>query len=136
MIAMADFFSRNFGRVTEFFTGRIPWYKLPVLLGLARVFRIREKLRSDNLYDTEKIDAVALPPLGTAGAKERASRTIDGTYDDLDQPRMGSAGTRFGRNMPLDSIIPDQGALLVPSPRTVSLELMTRKQFQPATSLN
>jgi hypothetical protein len=133
---MADFFSKTFGRVTELLTGRIPWYKLPVVLGLARVFRIRETLRSDNLYDTEKVDPISPPPLGKPGAKERASRTIDGTYNDLNQPRMGSAGTRFGRNVPLNKTIPDQGALLTPSPRTVSLELMTRKQFQPATSLN
>lgn len=133
---MANLFSNTFGRVTEFLTARIPWYKLPVPLGLARVFRIREKLRSDNLYDTSPVDAISLPPMGKAGPKERASRSIDGTYDDLDQPRMGSAGTRFGRNMPLARVIPDQGALLTPSPRTISLELMTRKQFQPATSLN
>jgi len=97
---MANLFSNTFGRVTEFFTARIPWYKLPVPLGLARVFRIREKLRSDNLYDTSPVDAISLPPMGKAGPTERASRTIDGTYDDLDQPRMGSAGTRFGRNVP------------------------------------
>jgi hypothetical protein len=133
---MANFFSNTFGRVTEFVTGWIPWFKLPVLVGLPRVFRIREKLRSDNLYDTEKIDPIEVPPLGKPGDTQRASRMIDGTYNDLGQPRMGSAGTRFGRNIPLDRVIPNQGAMLTPSPRTVSLELMTRNQFQPATSLN
>lgn len=133
---MANFFSNIFGRVTEFVTGAIPWYKVPTLLGLPRVFRIREKLRSDNLYDTGKIDAIEAPPLGKPGESQRASRTIDGTYNDLGQPRMGSAGARFGRNVPLDRTTVDSAALLTPSPRTVSLELMTRSQFQPAASLN
>ena len=133
---MASFFSNNFGKITEFVTGWIPWYKLPVPIGLVRVFRIRSKMRSDNLYDTEKIDKIEQSPLGPAGDAQRASRTVDGKYNDLGQPRMGSAGTRFGRNVPLDRIGVDNAALLTPSPRTVSLELMTRNQFQPAESLN
>jgi len=135
-LVMANIFSNTFGRVTGLFTGWIPWYKLPVFLGLARVFRIREKLRKDNLYDAGKIESIEQPPLGKPGVPQRTSRTVDGTYNDLDQPRMGCAGARFGRNVPLDRVIPDQYALLTPSPRTVSLELMTRKEFQPATSLN
>ncbi|HXU40392.1 MAG TPA: peroxidase family protein [Blastocatellia bacterium] len=133
---MANFFSKIFGRITEFVTGGIPWYKVPVPVGLTRVFRIREGLRANNLYDTGKVESIASTPLGNAGPAQKMSRTVDGTYNDLGTPRMGSAGARFGRNVPLDSTIPDQGALLTPSPRTVSLELMTRKQFQPATSLN
>src|SRR5688500_15676129 len=116
---MANVFSNIFARVGNLFTGGTPWYKLPKLLGLAKVFRIRRDLRANNLYDAGEVDALALPPLGKPGAKERASRTVDGTYDDLDQPRMGSVGTRFGRNVPLDRVIPDQSALLTPSPRTV-----------------
>jgi hypothetical protein len=50
---------------------------------------------------------------------------------------MGSAGTRFGRNVPLEHTYPDNHwALLEPSPRTVSRELLTRETFQPATTLN
>ena len=133
---MANIFSNTFGRVTEFVTGAVPWYKVPVLLGLPRVFRIREKMRKDNLYDTGKVDAIEPPPMGKPGDSQRASRTVDGTYNDLGQPRMGCAGARFGRNMPLDRVLPDSSNLLAPSPRTVSLELMTRNEFQPATTLN
>src|SRR5207253_1095169 len=46
----------------------------------------------------------------------------------------GSAQTRFGRNVPLRYTVPTE--VLSPSPRRVSVELMTRHQFQPATSLN
>src|SRR6185503_806368 len=135
---MADsFFSRTLGRVTDVFTGKTPWYKLPVILGIARVFRIREKLRKENLLDTGKIASMPLPPLGKPDERQRMTRTLDGTYNDLKDPRMGSAGMRFGRNTPLDRTIPEEGpALVTPSPRTVSLDLMTRTQFQPATIIN
>ena len=49
---------------------------------------------------------------------------------------MGSAGTRFGRNFPLEHTWPDEDRLLTPNPRTVSRELLTRHEFQPATILN
>jgi hypothetical protein len=49
---------------------------------------------------------------------------------------MGSAGMRFGRNVPLSEAFPDAATLLSPSPRRVSLELLTRTTFQPATILN
>ena len=51
-------------------------------------------------------------------------------------PRMGSAGIRFGRNVPLNEAFPDTANLMNPSPRRVSLELLTRDTFQPATILN
>ena len=125
---MADtILSRSFNRLTGFFTGWIPWHRLPTLLAIPRLLRIRERLRDLNLHDTSKVAATASPPLGKPEPHHRASRTVDGTFNDLDQPRMGSAGTRFGRNVPLDRTHPAEGsALVTPSPRTVSLELMTR----------
>jgi hypothetical protein len=49
---------------------------------------------------------------------------------------MGSAGVRFGRNVPLAETMPDAEHLLTPNPRTVSLELMARTTFQPAEIVN
>ncbi len=49
---------------------------------------------------------------------------------------MGSAGMRFGRNVPLSEAFPDTANLMTPNPRTVSLELLTRTTFQPATIVN
>ena len=69
-------------------------------------------------------------------ADARNARTSDGTYNDLTCPRMGSAGMRFGRNVPLSETFPDTANLMNPSPRRVSLELLTRTTFQPATILN
>ena len=114
---------------------RKPWYELPRNLALARLGTIRNELRQKNLHDTEE------PPLekkdpAKADATVRASRTIDGTYNDLTYPAMGSVGRRFGRNFPLDQVKPDTANLMNPSPRVVSRTLMTREQFQPATILN
>jgi hypothetical protein len=49
---------------------------------------------------------------------------------------MGSAGVRFGRNVPLAETRPDLENLLNPNPRQVSLELLTRTTFQPAEIVN
>ena len=49
---------------------------------------------------------------------------------------MGAVGRRFGRNVPLEHTFPDTANLLIPNPRVVSRELMTRDKFQPATILN
>ncbi|WP_410972003.1 peroxidase family protein, partial [Salmonella sp. SAL4445] len=71
------------------------------------------------------------------GTRHVTARTADGTFNDLERPEMGSALTRFGRNVPLAQTYREpEPALLSPSPRTVSRELLTRREFQPATTLN
>ena len=110
------------------------WYELPLAAASRRLIAMRDELRQKNLHDTED------PPLETraepAPADAHAIRSNDGTYNDLRCPRMGSAGTRFGRNVPLAETMPDVANLLNPNPRTVSLELMTRSTFQPAEIVN
>jgi hypothetical protein len=110
------------------------WYDLPRPAAGAKLVEIRNELRAKNLHDTEE------PPLerreGPVSPEVRSVRTNDGTYNDLTCPRMGSAGMRFGRNVPLNETFPDTGNLLTPNPRTVSLELLTRTRFQPAEILN
>ena len=48
---------------------------------------------------------------------------------------MGSLGSRFGRNVPLEHTVREKDPL-EPNPRLVSRELLTRKEFIPATTLN
>jgi hypothetical protein len=111
-----------------------PWYKLPRLLGMVRLVELRNELRAKNLHDTEE---PPLPPAAPGeGVADRDARSYDGTCNDLRFPRMGAAGARFGRNVPLEHVFPDTPNLLVPNPRVVSRELMTRQEFIPATSLN
>ena len=117
--------------------GEKPWYELPPFLGSFRLVEMRTDLREKNLHDTEE------PPMPTTkdipadlDPAVRSGRTIDGTFNDLRCPRMGAVGRRFGRNFPLDRVFPDTANLMVPNPRIVSRELMTRDEFKPATILN
>ena len=95
-------FRRLYSRAAEFLDRKIGWYRLPVPLALAVLSGLRDVLRRENLYDTSGEPAVDLPPVAPPTPEVRTTRTVDGTYNDLDQPRMGMAGTRFGRNVPLE----------------------------------
>ena len=113
----------------------VPWYRLPTWLGLVNVHALRVRLRERNLYPSELPGPV--PNLPAWKARFRTSRTPDGSYNDLDEPAMGQAGTAFGRNVPPPAVVPVAARReLDPSPREISRHLMTRHKFQPATSLN
>ncbi len=128
--------SNLFGRISEFLEHRRPWYKLPRILATPRLIEIRNDLREKNLHDTEEppLARQDIPP--DLDPKLREERTVDGTYNDLNFPQMGSCGRRFGRNVPLEHVFPDTANLLNPNPRVVSRELMTRDEFKPVTVLN
>jgi len=81
---------------------RVGWDKLPTLLALPVLIALRKLYRWHNLYDTSTLPTVGVPPIPPPnGRRHLTARTADGTYNDLNDPRMGSAGTRFGRNVPL-----------------------------------
>ena len=132
-----SFFSRPLVSLAAALDRRFGWDRLPLPLGLLVLAGLRTELREENLYDTGLPD----PPEDLL-AKARdprflRSRTTDGTLNDLGNPLMGSLGVRFGRNFRLDRTWPeDPPAVLEPSPRTVSNELLVRKEFIPATTLN
>jgi hypothetical protein len=113
-----------------------PWYKLPRLFAVGELIKIRNELRQKNLHDTDepKAERQDVPPDLDQALRE--SRSDDGAFNDLHFPHMGAAGRRFGRNFPLTEVVPDTPNLLIPNPRVVSRELMTREQFQPAATLN
>jgi hypothetical protein len=114
------------------FGERSAWHRLPVYPGLLALLLRRRQLQSRNLFDT----GVSLVDDAAAPASDGA-RTLDGSWNDPAQPRMGSVGARFGRNIPLERTYPEQPPrLFQPSPRLVSRELMTRERFIPATTLN
>ncbi len=126
-----------YSSLTEWVDRRIGWAKLPWPLGLLVVLGLRFRLRAKNLYDSGR-GRLDVPPAGDEWHVDHlTARTIDGTYNDLDDPLMGGLGSRFGRNVPPDHTYPDpDDRLLEPNPRRVSLELLTRDEFIPATSLN
>jgi hypothetical protein len=110
------------------------WYELPDVAAALKLVEIRNELREHNLHDTEEPALEVLP--APVPAEGRNIRSSDGTYNDLRCPRMGGAGMRFGRNVPLSEAHPDTANLMTPNPRQVSLELLTRQTFQPAKILN
>ncbi len=126
-----------YGKLAELADRRIGWHRLPVPLGLAVLAGLRDVLRKDNLYDTSALPAVNLPPVPPATPEDRSDRRLDGSHNDLSQPRMGMAGSRFGRNVPLAHVEPDPlPRLMQPNPREVSRALLTRDELIPATSVN
>jgi hypothetical protein len=139
---IASFFTRLFTWLTQTIDQRIGWHRLPVPLGLVILIGLRITLRQRNLYDTYVPGGAPrgdpnLSPSSEGGPRHLLARTADGTFNDLKVPTMGSANTRFGRNIPLDHAYPGTDAqILTPNPRTVSRELLTRETFQPATALN
>ena len=116
----------------------IQWHKLPTFFGVLKLAGFRRNLRNKNLHDTSQLPyKEKLPqPVPSPDDRHLTKRTADGSYNDLDRPEMGMAGSRFGRNVPLKDTIPNTPNLLKPNPREISRRLMTRDEFVPATTLN
>jgi len=115
----------------------IGWPRLPKWLGILVIIGVRNILRQQNLQDTSSLPTQNPVQPGPKTTATLSERTADGSYNDLQQPSMGMAGTRFGRNIPLSQAYQESPAdLMSPNPRTVSRELLTRTAFQPATTLN
>jgi len=117
---------------------RRPWHRLPTPLALLKLAGFRRTLRTDNLHDTAQLphnDQVPTPAPKPDGSHLKY-RTADGSFNDLEHPEMGMAGTRFGRNVPVKDTHLDGPNLMKPNPREISRKLMTRDEFRPATSLN
>ncbi len=129
-------FERLYDKAAESVDHKVGWDKLPEPLGLLDLIGIRETLRAENLYDTSRqpsVNPVTPPPYEDAFAHQRA---FDGSWNDLEHPEMGMAGTRFGRNVPIEDTWPDRDRMLEPNPREVSRRLMTRTEIAAATAGN
>ena len=113
----------------------IGWDRLPRPLGIVALVGIRTRLRERNLYDTET--TASKPPANGVPERYLRARSPDGSFNDLANPRMGAIGARFGRNVPVERTFPEPlPDILEPNPRVVSRELLTRRTFLPATTLN
>ncbi|GAC1617412.1 MAG: peroxidase [Ktedonobacteraceae bacterium] len=130
-------FWRNYDQLATTLDSAVGWDNVPLPLGLLMLIGLRNILRQQNLHDTTYEPAINQPIIEPMQARYLTERTADGTHNDLKNPTMGMAGSRFGRNIPIEYTFPEsEPAILTPNPRTVSLELLTREKFQPATTLN
>lgn len=126
-----------FGKAVTWVDQRVPWHRQPLPLGLLMLVGIRSRLRKQNLFDSGEIPGEIPDVPEVADGSHLTARTVSGYYNDLEHPGMGSYGCRFGRNVPPSAAFPETGStLMTPNPRVVSRELLTRKEFIPATSLN
>lgn len=116
-------------------TSRIrPWHRWPFLVAMPTLAGIRVNMRESNLFDTETSPRPAVSP---AAVDVRNQRTADGSYNDLGEPWMGMAGTRFGRNVPIPDTFGEQApGIYDPNPRLVSIRLLQRRTFVPVSHLN
>src|SRR3954467_3329279 len=112
------------------------WHELPTpALQALNLLSLRLDLRDLNLFAPP-------PPIRKQGledppAEALGARRPDGKWNDLNDPEMGSVDSEFTRNIDPKRIRPEKPPRLhEPSARKVSLELMTRREFQPATTLN
>lgn len=111
-----------------------PWHELPTALGVLNLAVLRGELRRKNLYDT--FDAGGERPRRPTAALS-PYRSYDGSGYDPDDEDMGRVGTRLDRNAPLHLCHPGSGdELMTPSPREISRQLLARRSFTPATTLN
>jgi heme peroxidase len=122
---------RLLARVATFVDTRIGWDRLPPPLGIVTLIGLRNRLREENLTDTGLVHPTPRRPANLN------VRTLDGGWNDLSRPAMGSLRTRFGRNVPLDRVYrePDP-EFREPSPRLVAERLLARDRFIPADSIN
>jgi len=105
------------------------WYRRPRLFAVLTLAYMRDRLNELNLRSTyprgQRIGFHAdglVPPPGVTHF-----RTADGSWNNLDDPLEGAAGTRFPRNVTNPAIHPPSDSeLLDPNPRLVSLELLRR----------
>src|SRR5437764_4458703 len=139
MQTVKSLFSRLYDSVAQKLDQTFKWHKLPLLIGIAILAGLRDILRAKNLagtYSPKSPYPAVTPPTGE-GQGYLTARSADGTYNDTDIPAMGSANTRFGRNVPLSHAYPGKDeTILEPNPRTISLELLARDTFKPVPFLN
>ena len=105
------------------------WYRKPISTGILTLAHMRDTLNRANLRSTYP------PGVKTGFAPADLPRpngvthfrTADGSWNRLDNPKEGAAGTRFPRNVANSSIRrPTDEELLSPNPRTISRKLLTR----------
>ncbi len=137
--------SRLFAMFFRFVNRFVPWFvlRVPPQLGAFNLLGLRYDLRAKNLHDTSQLDSnVEFRPEPFDPEHRYRFRSPDGAFNDPNDPAMGSAGQRFGRNFALRHAWPNEKTMLTPNPRDVSNALLGRPiedgkpKFQAVPILN
>src|SRR6516225_4336951 len=83
-----------FGHLSVWIDQHIGWPNLPLPVGVTVLLGERVMLRWQNLHDTNVLPTTPPTDLASPDTSYLTERTIDGTFNDLRDPRMGSAGAR------------------------------------------
>jgi hypothetical protein len=138
-MSIMDSIEKGFSRVNSGLFKRVnrsrQWWDMPKPLSLLNLRALRDDMRQFNLYDSG-------PGNGGASSVTESDdlpkyRTYDGSHQDPTDPDMGRVGSRFGRNAPPEASAREpMPSFMQPSPRDVSVHLLTRDSFKPAETLN
>lgn len=105
------------------------WSRKNFVQGLMMLKNHRDRLNRENLHDT--YPEGELTGFAKPGMKQpewtKFNRTMDGSWNNADNPMEGAAGTRFGRIVSRDKTFTNEKMLMVPNPRLISRILQTRK---------
>ena len=99
--------SNLFTRGAEKVDRAVGWSNLPTPLAVPVLIGLRQRLRESNLFDTGRGPLDHPAPDGNGDGNHMTARTLDGTFNDLNDPLMGSLGSRFGRNVPIEVTYPE-----------------------------
>jgi hypothetical protein len=138
-MSIMDSIEKGFSRVNSGVFKRVnrsrDWWDLPTPLSLLNLRAFRDDMRQANLYDGGGHEQ------GASSVTDRddlpSHRTYDGSLQDPTDPDMGRVGSRFGRNLAPEATGREpMPGFMEPSPREVSVRLLTRDTFKPAETLN
>ena len=106
------------------------WYRRQTTIGILTLGYMRTRLNRNNLKTT--YPRGTLVGFQAAGQSPPAGvthfRTADGSWNNLENPKEGAAGTRFPRNVRNKVAKAETGErLMTPNPREVSRKLLTRE---------
>lgn len=126
-----DWYNPQWFKVDGFDASNPEWFKMQIIKGLLYIAKVGKNLHDRALYSTGE----DLQKNIKCTDSNIRYRTADGSCNDLEKPLMGAAKTYFSRNMPAQNYR-EKEVDSDPSPRELSLELMTRHKFKPATKTN
>jgi hypothetical protein len=104
------------------------WWKSSVIQCLAILLLTRNALIKRNLHDAYRNVCPTIAKMACRG-HDFKFRTFDGRCNNLEQPEMGMLNYRFSRNVDPKVYIEEtsEARTMTPPPRTVSRELLSRK---------